>query len=154
MAKTGVEVHAICVMSNHIDIIVTDVEGRLPEVMRERNLPIASALQRAAGPDAWTGTKRSEFFTLPTYQVQVLPTLLLATKKHPTSGQADILHRLGRNQNLCINRNHITLKRKKLELNVTDLLSVARILNEKHKTENNIVAAIDRDSAKVGRYRA
>ncbi len=50
MAKTRVEVHAICVMSNHVHLIVTDVEGRLPEFMRELNRPAAKALNASQGP--------------------------------------------------------------------------------------------------------
>jgi len=49
MAKTGVQVHAICVMSNHLHIVITDVEGRLPEFMRELNRPTAKALNAAHG---------------------------------------------------------------------------------------------------------
>ncbi len=47
--KTGVQIHAVCVMSNHIHIIVTDVEGRLPEFMRELNRPVAKALNASQG---------------------------------------------------------------------------------------------------------
>ncbi len=49
MARTGVQVHAICVMSNHLHIVVTDVEGRLPEFMQELNRSTAKALNAAHG---------------------------------------------------------------------------------------------------------
>ncbi len=49
MTKTGVQIHAVCVMSNHVHIVITDVEGRLPEFMRELNRPTAKALNASQG---------------------------------------------------------------------------------------------------------
>lgn len=49
MARTGVEVHAICVMSDHMHLVITDVHGRLPEFMRELNRMTAKALNAAQG---------------------------------------------------------------------------------------------------------
>lgn len=42
--KTGVEMHAVCFMSNHWHGVVSDPDGRLPEFLREVNALIASAL--------------------------------------------------------------------------------------------------------------
>lgn len=67
MAKTGVEVHAFCVMSNHIHIIVTDVEGTLPEFMRELNRTTAKALNASQGQ--WENPCAAE-----PYNEVVLPT--------------------------------------------------------------------------------
>lgn len=67
MARTGVEVHAICIMSNHLHIVITDVEGRLPEFMRELNRPTAKALNAAQGQ--WENLWAAE-----PYNAVVLPT--------------------------------------------------------------------------------
>lgn len=48
-AKTGVLVHAWTVMSNHHHLVVTDVEGRLPEFTREFHRTFAKALNALQG---------------------------------------------------------------------------------------------------------
>jgi REP element-mobilizing transposase RayT len=48
-AKTGVLVHAVCVMSNHLHLVVTDVEGRLPEFTRELHRQTAKAINACQG---------------------------------------------------------------------------------------------------------
>jgi REP element-mobilizing transposase RayT len=44
--KHGVELHAACVMSNHYHLIVTDVEGVLPEFMGWLNRQLAMCIKR------------------------------------------------------------------------------------------------------------
>jgi REP element-mobilizing transposase RayT len=48
-AKTRVEIHAVCVMSNHHHIVLTDVHGRLPDFVRELHRTVAKALNAAQG---------------------------------------------------------------------------------------------------------
>ena len=50
-AKTGVEIHAACVMSNHHHLVLTDVYGTLPDFLRElhRTSPRPSMLRRDNG---------------------------------------------------------------------------------------------------------
>ncbi|NOU29651.1 MAG: hypothetical protein HOO96_17235 [Polyangiaceae bacterium] len=67
MARTGVEVHAICVMSDHLHIVITDVEGRVPEFMRELNRSTAKALNASQGQ--WENVWAAE-----PYDAVVLPT--------------------------------------------------------------------------------
>ena len=45
--KTGVVVHAVCVMSNHHHMVVTDVDGVLPDFLRELHRTVAKALNAA-----------------------------------------------------------------------------------------------------------
>jgi len=47
--KTGVQVHAVCVMSNHVHALVTDPAGRLPDFLREFHRSVAKALNAAQG---------------------------------------------------------------------------------------------------------
>lgn len=47
--KTGVVVHAVCVMSNHHHIVVTDVEGILPDFLRELHRTVAKAVNASQG---------------------------------------------------------------------------------------------------------
>jgi putative transposase len=67
MAKTGVQVHAICVMSNHLHIVITDVEGRLPEFMRDLNRSTAKALNVSQG-------QSENLWAAEPYDAVVLPT--------------------------------------------------------------------------------
>lgn len=48
-AKTGVELHAMCVMSNHYHLVLTDVRGSLPDFVRELNRTVAKALNASQG---------------------------------------------------------------------------------------------------------
>lgn len=47
--KTGVLLHSVCVMSNHHHLVVTDVEGRLPEFTRELHRATAKAINASCG---------------------------------------------------------------------------------------------------------
>jgi REP element-mobilizing transposase RayT len=47
--QTGVLVHAVCVMSNHEHIVLTDVEGRLPDFTRELHRNTAKAVNASQG---------------------------------------------------------------------------------------------------------
>ncbi len=47
--KTGVAVHAVCVMSDHHHVVVTDTAGRLPEFLAELHRTTAKALNAAQG---------------------------------------------------------------------------------------------------------
>lgn len=47
--KTGVLVHAVCVMSNHHHMVVTDVNGVLPDFLRELHRSVAKALNATQG---------------------------------------------------------------------------------------------------------
>jgi REP element-mobilizing transposase RayT len=47
--KTGVLLHAVCVMSDHHHLVVTDVEGRLPEFTRELHRQTAKAINACHG---------------------------------------------------------------------------------------------------------
>ncbi len=47
--RTGVLVHAVCVMSNHHHLVVTDVHGQLPIFLRELHRLSAKALNAAQG---------------------------------------------------------------------------------------------------------
>jgi REP element-mobilizing transposase RayT len=47
--KTGVIIHAACVMSNHHHIVLTDVRGMLPDFLRELHRTVAKALNAAQG---------------------------------------------------------------------------------------------------------
>ena len=42
-------VHAYCVLSNHMHLVLTDVEGRLPDFMRDLNSTIARAVNASLG---------------------------------------------------------------------------------------------------------
>ncbi len=48
-AKTGVELHAVCVMSNHHHIVLTDVTGCLPDFARELHRLCAKAMNASQG---------------------------------------------------------------------------------------------------------
>jgi len=48
-AKTGVLIHAICVMSNHVHALATDVDGRLPLFLQEFYRTVAKALNASQG---------------------------------------------------------------------------------------------------------
>jgi REP element-mobilizing transposase RayT len=47
--RYGVLVHAFCVLSNHLHLVLTDVEGRLPDFMRDLNSLIARAVNASLG---------------------------------------------------------------------------------------------------------
>jgi putative transposase len=47
--RTGVLVHAVCVMSNHHHLVVTDVRGVLPDFLRELHRLTAKALNASQG---------------------------------------------------------------------------------------------------------
>ncbi len=47
--KTGVLLHAVCVMSNHHHCVITDPAGRLPEFLAELHRTVAKALNAAQG---------------------------------------------------------------------------------------------------------
>jgi REP element-mobilizing transposase RayT len=47
--RFGVLVHACCVLSNHVHLVVTDAEGRLPEFMQYLDSLVARALNAALG---------------------------------------------------------------------------------------------------------
>ena len=47
--RFGVEIHAYCAMSNHYHLVLTDVEGRLPEFMHWMNVYIAKMLNARWG---------------------------------------------------------------------------------------------------------
>src|SRR4051812_41347670 len=49
MQKTGVVLHAACVMSNHHHLIVTDPNGVLPDFLRELHRLTAKAMNAAQG---------------------------------------------------------------------------------------------------------
>src|SRR5690606_12259327 len=48
-ARTGVEAHAFCAMSNHVHAVVTDVHGRLPEFLQLFHRHVAVALNASLG---------------------------------------------------------------------------------------------------------
>ena len=48
-AKTGVQIHAACVMSNHHHIVLTDVCGMLPDFLRELHRTVAKAVNATQG---------------------------------------------------------------------------------------------------------
>ena len=47
----GVRLHAVCVMSNHYHLVLTDVRGVLPEFMRALNRAVAMSVKRLRGWD-------------------------------------------------------------------------------------------------------
>ncbi len=47
--RHGVLVHAFCVLSNHVHLVVTDVEGRLPAFMRYLDSLVARAVNASLG---------------------------------------------------------------------------------------------------------
>jgi REP element-mobilizing transposase RayT len=47
--QTGVLIHALCVMSNHIHIVLTDVLGLLPNFARELHRTVAKAVKVFTG---------------------------------------------------------------------------------------------------------
>ncbi len=49
MQKTGVVLHAACVMSNHHHLVVTDTRGLLPDFLRELHRLTAKAMNAAQG---------------------------------------------------------------------------------------------------------
>ncbi|MCC6746802.1 MAG: hypothetical protein IT371_04030 [Deltaproteobacteria bacterium] len=46
---TGVRLHAVCVLSNHLHVVVTDPEGQLPEFMRIAHVYIAKCVNASYG---------------------------------------------------------------------------------------------------------
>jgi REP element-mobilizing transposase RayT len=48
-ARTGVLLHAFCVLSNHYHLVVTDLEGRLPEFMHWLNEYVAKCVNAELG---------------------------------------------------------------------------------------------------------
>jgi REP element-mobilizing transposase RayT len=46
---TGVVIHAVCVMSNHHHIVLTDVQGRIPDFARELHRLTAKAMNASQG---------------------------------------------------------------------------------------------------------
>ena len=48
-AKTDCELHAVCVMSNHHHVVLTDVEGKLPDFARELHRLTAKAMNASQG---------------------------------------------------------------------------------------------------------
>ena len=59
--KTGVVVHAACVMSNHHHLVVTDVKGVLPDFLRELHRSTAKALNASQGQweNLWSAEQTS-----------------------------------------------------------------------------------------------
>ena len=58
----SIQVHAVCVMSNHYHLVITDVEGQLPDFMAWLNRHTAICLKlhrRRAGPIWEAGEKYS-----------------------------------------------------------------------------------------------
>jgi hypothetical protein len=58
--RTGVVLHACCVMSNHDHLVVTDTRGVLPAFLRELHRLTAKAMSASLGPrpnraEAWPG---------------------------------------------------------------------------------------------------
>lgn len=49
--RHGVEVHALCVMSNHYHLVVTDVRGVLPDFMMGLHRSLAMSIKRLRGWD-------------------------------------------------------------------------------------------------------
>jgi REP element-mobilizing transposase RayT len=47
--RYGVLVHAFCVLSNHIHLVLTDVQGRLPDFMRDFDSLVARAVNASIG---------------------------------------------------------------------------------------------------------
>jgi putative transposase len=47
--RHGIAVHAFCVLSNHVHLLLTDAEGRLPEFMQYLNSLVARALNASIG---------------------------------------------------------------------------------------------------------
>ena len=47
--KTGLKLHAVCVMSNHHHIVATDADGRMPDFTREFHRSVAKALNASQG---------------------------------------------------------------------------------------------------------
>ncbi len=60
-ARTGVEIHAFCAMSNHVHTVATDAEGRLPEFLHLFHRHVAVALNRLHGrqENLWSGQQTS-----------------------------------------------------------------------------------------------
>lgn len=48
-SRTGVVLHAVCVMSNHIHLVATDPSGRIPEFLRELNRTTAKIVNAMHG---------------------------------------------------------------------------------------------------------
>jgi REP element-mobilizing transposase RayT len=63
--RTGVLLHAVCVMSNHHHLVVTDVLGTLPDFVRELHRLVAKALNASQGQweNLWS-TDRCHFLEL------------------------------------------------------------------------------------------
>ncbi len=49
MEKTGVLLHAVCVMSNHHHLVLTDPKGLLPDFLRELHRLTAKAINASQG---------------------------------------------------------------------------------------------------------
>ena len=67
--KTGILIHAFTVMSNHHHLVVTDVEGRLPEFTRELHRTLAKTMNALHGQweNLWS-SERVSVIRLPTVQ--------------------------------------------------------------------------------------
>jgi REP element-mobilizing transposase RayT len=63
--RFAVEVHAFCVMSNHLHLILTDTEGRLPDFARFLDSLVARAMNARLGCDDY-------FWGSPTYSAVAL----------------------------------------------------------------------------------
>jgi putative transposase len=59
--KTGVRIHAVCVMSNHHHLVVTDVRGELPVFLRELHRSTAKAINASQGQweNLWSAEQTS-----------------------------------------------------------------------------------------------
>lgn len=59
--KTGVRVHAVCVMSNHHHLVVTDERGELPVFLRELHRSTAKAINASQGQweNLWSAEQTS-----------------------------------------------------------------------------------------------
>jgi REP element-mobilizing transposase RayT len=60
-ARTGVEVHAFCAMSNHVHAVATDTQGRLPEFLQFFHRHVAVAVNASLGrkENLWSGHQTS-----------------------------------------------------------------------------------------------
>jgi hypothetical protein len=47
--RHGILLHALCALSNHLHLVLTDVEGRLPDFMRDVDSLVARAVNASLG---------------------------------------------------------------------------------------------------------